>query len=155
VHNHPTAPMKTLLRLSFLAAALSLAASAFAAESVHLYLKLTSDSGKTRVVACPSGQCVIGDLDADGYTAVVCDKQGNPVSAEVARQSVVTAREAGSGMATGKRQHAPIRITKEWGAASPQLRFAVSEKGAPVCLTVAQPAAVRESPTKASLGKTQ
>jgi type VI secretion system secreted protein Hcp len=34
---------------------------------------------------------------------------------------VITAREAGSGMATGRRQHSPIRIVKEWGASSPQL----------------------------------
>jgi type VI secretion system secreted protein Hcp len=28
--------------------------------------------------------------------------------------------DAGSGQASGKRQHSPITITKEWGAASPQ-----------------------------------
>jgi type VI secretion system secreted protein Hcp len=30
-------------------------------------------------------------------------------------------RDAASGMATGKRQHQPIRIIKEWGPASPQI----------------------------------
>ena len=34
---------------------------------------------------------------------------------------VVSPRDSASGMATGKRQYAPVRITKEWGAASPQL----------------------------------
>lgn len=30
-------------------------------------------------------------------------------------------RDANSGQASGKRQHSPITVTKEWGAASPQL----------------------------------
>ena len=30
-------------------------------------------------------------------------------------------RDAATGQASGKRQHSPITITKEWGAASPQL----------------------------------
>ena len=34
---------------------------------------------------------------------------------------VSTARDAGSGQATGRRIHAPIVFTKQWGAASPQL----------------------------------
>jgi len=46
--------------------------------------------------------------------------------------NVVTAREAGSGMATGKRQHKPLVITKELDKSTPQLR---------------------ESPTKSSGGK--
>ena len=36
-------------------------------------------------------------------------------------QYVLVPRESASGMATGKRQHSPITIVKEWGAASPQL----------------------------------
>ena len=34
---------------------------------------------------------------------------------------VISPRDAASGLPTGKRQHRPIVITKEWGAASPQL----------------------------------
>lgn len=34
---------------------------------------------------------------------------------------VSSPRDAGSGMATGKRMHSPIVFTKQWGAASPQL----------------------------------
>ena len=30
-------------------------------------------------------------------------------------------RDVATGMASGKRQYAPIKIVKEWGAASPQL----------------------------------
>lgn len=34
---------------------------------------------------------------------------------------VISPRDVASGQATGKRQHLPIRMVKEWGAASPQL----------------------------------
>jgi type VI secretion system secreted protein Hcp len=34
---------------------------------------------------------------------------------------VISPRDEASGLPTGKRQHKPIVITKEWGAASPQL----------------------------------
>jgi type VI secretion system secreted protein Hcp len=34
---------------------------------------------------------------------------------------VLSPRDPATGMATGKRQHKPVMITKEWGAASPQL----------------------------------
>jgi type VI secretion system secreted protein Hcp len=33
----------------------------------------------------------------------------------------ISPRDAATGQASGKRQHKPITITKEWGAASPQL----------------------------------
>lgn len=35
--------------------------------------------------------------------------------------SIVSPRDAASGLPTGKRQHKPITIVKQWGAASPQL----------------------------------
>jgi type VI secretion system secreted protein Hcp len=34
---------------------------------------------------------------------------------------VTSPRDAATGLATGRRQHKPITITKEWGAATPQL----------------------------------
>jgi type VI secretion system secreted protein Hcp len=37
------------------------------------------------------------------------------------RYELVSPRDIATGMATGKRQHKPVMITKEWGAASPQL----------------------------------
>lgn len=145
--------MKTLLKFVLVSATLLASSAAFAAESVHLYLKLTSSSGKSRVVACPGGTCTLADLEPGAYSAIACDDHGTPLAPSAARHAVVTAREASSGMATGKRQHGAITITKEWGAASPQLAFTVSAAGTPVCLTVAAPPAsteVRESPTKAS-----
>ena len=40
--------------------------------------------------------------------------------------SAVAPRDAASGMASGKRQWQPIRLTKQWGAASPQLLQALT-----------------------------
>jgi type VI secretion system secreted protein Hcp len=42
-------------------------------------------------------------------------------------QSGSTRREAGSGLATGKRQHKPITITKEWDKATPLLFKAMAD----------------------------
>jgi type VI secretion system secreted protein Hcp len=39
---------------------------------------------------------------------------------------VTSPRDVASGQASGKRQHKPVRIIKEWGAASPQLFQAVT-----------------------------
>lgn len=68
----------------------------------------------------------------DFYVAVTGAMQG-PFKGEVVKKGfegkfaglsfdyeVVSPRDALSGMATGKRQHKPVRIKKAWGAASPQ-----------------------------------
>lgn len=39
---------------------------------------------------------------------------------------IVSPRDIASGQASGKRQHYPIKITKEWGPASPQLMVALT-----------------------------
>jgi len=62
-----------------------------------------------------------GDLNGDGtaddaVVELVCTA-GKVTGASY----VVSPRDSASGMATGKRQHAPVKIVKEWGAASPQL----------------------------------
>jgi len=63
-----------------------------------------------------------GDLDGDGapdnaVLKLVCSN-GRVTQSSYA----LVPREAASGMATGKRQHNPITIVKEWGAASPELQ---------------------------------
>ncbi|MEP6982183.1 MAG: hypothetical protein ABI853_00885 [Sphingomicrobium sp.] len=61
------------------------------------------------------------DLDGDGKAddavlKLVC-ADGKVASASY----VVAPRDSATGMASGKRQYAPVKIIKEWGAASPQL----------------------------------
>lgn len=62
-----------------------------------------------------------GDLDGDGLPddavlKLVC------AAGKLSNASyIVSPREAASGMATGRRQYAPVKFVKEWGAASPQL----------------------------------
>ena len=66
-------------------------------------------------------QVQAGDLDGDGkpddaVLKLVC------AAGKVTNASYVLApRDSASGMATGKRQYAPVKFVKEWGAASPQL----------------------------------
>ena len=62
-----------------------------------------------------------GDLDGDGLPddavlKLIC------AAGKLSNASyIVSPREAASGMATGRRQYAPVKFVKEWGAASPQL----------------------------------
>lgn len=55
------------------------------------------------------------DVDGDGaaeeaVVSLTCARGKHIASA------ILTAREAGSGVATGKRQHSPVTVTKEWSA---------------------------------------
>jgi len=47
--------------------------------------------------------------------------KGSKIAGLKFHYAVVSPRDLATGMATGKRQHKPVTITKEWGAASPQL----------------------------------
>ncbi len=62
-----------------------------------------------------------GDLDGDGLPDDAVLKLVCAAGTVTNASYVVSPREAGSGMATGRRQYAPVKIVKEWGAASPQL----------------------------------
>lgn len=61
-----------------------------------------------------------GDLDGDGVPDDAILKircvAGNHI-----KSAILTPREAGSGMTTGKRQHGAVTVTKEWDKASPEL----------------------------------
>lgn len=109
------------------AALVALAPSAASAADAYLKLgdikgeaKDSARKGEIEVLSWSWGatqvggaQVATGDLDGDGR-------------ADVAAGATPTPREAGSGMATGKRQHNPVRITKEWGG-----RSATGGPGAP------------------------
>ena len=63
-----------------------------------------------------------GDLDGDGTSdeaIVKLDCDGGAVTGS--SYQIVSPRDPSSGLATGKRMHKPFVITKDWGAASPEL----------------------------------
>ena len=78
------------------------------AETIHLYLKANGSDIKGE-----STQTSLGRQDS--------------IECVVYKQSVVTAREAGSGMATGRRQYEPLMIRKRIDKSSPLLFKALVE----------------------------
>ncbi len=52
--------------------------------------------------------------------------QGNWIPVVKFDMGVQSPQDAASGQASGKRQHQPIKIVKEWGASSPQLMRAMT-----------------------------
>jgi hypothetical protein len=88
------------------------------AAAADLYLKITGADGSSRVVRCVNGACAVDGLAAGKYTVQVCDAKGVVVPTDLALEyAIVSPRDAASGLPTGKRQHQPIRITKDVGAA--------------------------------------
>ncbi|QSQ15049.1 type VI secretion system tube protein TssD [Myxococcus landrumensis] len=78
------------------------------AETVHLYLKANGSE-----IQGESTQTSLGRENSIECLSYV--------------QSVITAREAGSGMATGRRQYEPLRIIKRIDKSSPLLAKALVE----------------------------
>ncbi|MFL6760148.1 hypothetical protein [Sphingomonas sp.] len=62
-----------------------------------------------------------GDLDGDGTADDAVLRLVCAVGKVTNASYVISPRDSASGMATGKRQYAPVKIVKEWGAASPEL----------------------------------
>ena len=60
-----------------------------------------------------------GDLDGDGRAdkAILKVRCADGIAVEAA----MTPRDSASGLPTGKRQHKPVVLVKQWGAASPAL----------------------------------
>ena len=63
-----------------------------------------------------------GDLDGDGTADDAVLKLVCAAGKVTEASYVISPRDSASGMPTGKRQHAPVRIVKEWGAATPELQ---------------------------------
>ena len=128
--------MKNPIRSLLLVGAMFIASSAFAA--VDAYLKIEGGKGEfKKVVKCVDGACTISDLAPGEYTVSACAEGGKALSpAEVASHTITSPRDVATGQASGKRQHQPVRITKEWGAASPVLRIAIDEPGTQVVLKI-------------------
>lgn len=123
---------------SFLLSALAPLA-AFAASDMHI--KINDIKGESSIVHCPSGLCTVSNLAAGTYQVQVCDENGVAVSSSSAlSHSIKSPRDAASGLATGKRMHKPMTITKQLDKSSPQLfTLVVPESGSSVTI---QPQAV-------------
>lgn len=113
--------------------------AAVAASDMHI--KISDIKGESKIVHCPSGTCTVTGLAAGTYQVQVCDEKGAAVSSSTAlSHSIKSPRDAASGLATGKRQHKPMTITKELDKSSPQLfSLVVTEPGSSVTI---QPQAV-------------
>ena len=63
-----------------------------------------------------------GDLDGDGTADGAVVKLTCAAGKVTNASYIVAPRDLSTGMATGKRQYAPVKFVKEWGAASPELQ---------------------------------
>lgn len=108
--------------------------AAFAASD--MYIKISDIKGESKVVHCPAGTCAVSGLAAGSYQVQVCDEKGAPVSSSVAlSHSVTSPRDSASGLATGKRMHKPMTITKELDKASPKLYgLIIADQGSQVVI---------------------
>lgn len=137
----------------------------FAARSADMYLKIEDLKGEARIVRCPDGACSVTGLAAGKYMVSVCDANGADVKMETAlTYTVLTAREAGSGMATGKmvsptasgaatngaavtvprdmatgqasgkRMHKPMTLTMQWDRTAPENLIEVTDAGSTLTL---------------------
>lgn len=98
--------------VSFAVAATLISSSSFAA--LNSYLQIKGSKGSSQIVSCPNGVCTVPTLAADTYTVSVVDEKGTAAPVDGKYEcSVVSPRDAASGLATGKRMHKPFTITKE------------------------------------------
>jgi hypothetical protein len=112
-------------------------ASAGRGRSADVYVKVQPVKGAHRVIRCPDGYCTASNLAAGRYMVSLSTADGVDVASDATLSyNVLTAREAGSGMATGKRQHQPLKITKEWDRSLPQNMIEVVEAGSTLDLQV-------------------
>lgn len=128
--------MKHSMRIVVGSVLLGLLASANVFAASDMYIKLGDIKGEFKVVHCPGGTCAVSDLAAGSYQVQVCDEKGAPVSSSVVlSHSVVSPRDAASGLATGKRQHKPMPISKTMDKSSPKLfNLVVTEPGSSVTI---------------------
>ncbi len=112
--------MKKLISASSLMLSVLFSTNVLAAAD--MFIKISDVKGESRVISCPSGMCTLSDLAAGTYQVQVCDEKGGAVSSSVSlSHSVVSPRDSASGLATGKRMHKPMILTKRLDKSSPQL----------------------------------
>ena len=126
--------MKTALR-SALALSLCLLAFGSAFASFDMLLKIKdSDKVVARTTSADDGSFKFQNVPPGDYVLVLRPAAGPQARSKAmaadeaswtAPLSIVSPRDAASGLPTGKRMHKPMTIVKEWGAASPKLSCTV------------------------------
>lgn len=141
---------RIIAQVSLILAVVAFSSITFAAESVHIKMRCAGQADRT--VRCPNGACSVDGVKPGDCIITLVDDNGKPVTSKykvTMTWNVATSREAGSGMATGrrsatvtttttgsvtsprdaasgmatgKRMHKPFVITKEWSSTSPQLK---------------------------------
>ncbi len=122
-----------VISMSSVALSILLSVNAIAADT---FIKISDSKGESRVITCPNGVCTLNDVASGSYQVQVCDEKGGAISSSVSlSHSVVSPRDAASGLATGKRMHKPMAITKNLDKSSPQLfTLVVTEPGSSVTI---------------------
>ena len=101
-----------------------------ASASVDMFLQIKPEKGEARLVRCSDGSCASEPLPAGTWSVAVCTARGKVIPTDLSLEyAVVGPRDSASGMATGKRQHGSITITKEWDRAATGNRIAIQEDG--------------------------
>ena len=105
--------MKHLISIKSIALWLFVGLSLPAWSATDMFIKIGDIKGESKLVACPGGVCELGDLAAGEYKLQVTDEKGTALDKRVVLHQLAapSTREAGSGLATGKRQHKPLRMT--------------------------------------------
>lgn len=122
--------------LSTLLTIMLFSSSSFAAAD--FYLKIEDIKGESQVVKCTNGSCVVPPLKVGDYTVLVSTAEGEVIPGNLdLMYSVVSPKDAASGLATGKRQHKSLKITMELGrGATPGNIITIDETGSQVALGV-------------------
>ena len=92
--------------------------SSFVFASNDITIKIEGAKGTVKTAKCPDGACVIDNLKADVYEVSTADSsesigRKSPIEVLELQAAVMAPRDAGSGLATGRRQYNPVLIRKD------------------------------------------
>jgi hypothetical protein len=111
--------------------------------STDMFLQITDVKGVARVVQCAAGACLLNGLPPGKYRVLECDAAGKAVTSKSKWEyTVVSPRDAASGLATGRRMHKPLTLTMELGrgvaptGTAPANEITIDEPGVQVAIGV-------------------
>jgi hypothetical protein len=95
-------------------------------------------------------------LTAGNYEVQLSDQDGKPLAAHVVlyEEPAPATREAGSGLATGKRQHKPVRMTSKPGDAIRRFSLKIESTDTPVTIQIKDVSAVKTETLNQSTSRT-